>query len=216
MRRMLAVVRAHNEERAVGSVVSSLLSSDMVHRVVVVCSGCTDSTEERAALAGADTVTCGRGLGLATRTAFDAAGAEPFVLVDGDLPEINVDAVDGLLGMAAYGVCGRGRFDRPGRASARIEDMAKSLGVVLPPVSPQSLTTAYTSWPSGFGDLVDWSMVGCDRGSDLALVLLAFKSGFDLAEVDLGPRVNDSRGDDHIEKLCEGNLRTLQSFSSRG
>jgi hypothetical protein len=214
VRRMLCIVRAHNEERAIAGVVSGLLSNPAVDRVVVVCAACDDLTEPRARSAGADTVTCDKGLGRTTKAAFKVAGGAPFVLVDGDMPKINHQAVVELSEVALSGRCGRGGFDRPGRSSIRIAAIAAELGVVLPPVSPQALSTAYTSWPAAFAEAVDWSLVGDERGSDLALALAAHDAGFDLVEVSLGPRVNDSRGEEHIESLVAGNHRTLELFAA--
>jgi len=87
--RRVAIVPAHNEEGAVGGVVTEILAFDPGLDVVVIDDGSTDETAATAAAAGAFVVTLpfNLGIGAAVQTGFKFAlerGYELAVRLDGD------------------------------------------------------------------------------------------------------------------------------------
>jgi glycosyltransferase involved in cell wall biosynthesis len=85
--KLLAVIPAHNEERAIGRVVASI--KDLGHDVLVIDDGSQDSTRILAGQAGAEVISTGQksGKGTALRAGFDYAlqkGYDAVITVDGD------------------------------------------------------------------------------------------------------------------------------------
>jgi hypothetical protein len=88
-RRVIAIVPAHNEEGAIGSVVDGIRAFDPSIDVLVVDDASTDGTAEVAAARGASVVRLAANLGIggAVQTGFKAAlegGYDAAVRVDGD------------------------------------------------------------------------------------------------------------------------------------
>jgi glycosyltransferase involved in cell wall biosynthesis len=92
--RTTAVIPAWNEEGTIGSVVARLRAQPCVHEVVVVDSGSSDRTAERANAAGARVlVEPRRGYGRACLTGAQAAdGADVILFCDGDGSDVEDQA----------------------------------------------------------------------------------------------------------------------------
>jgi glycosyltransferase involved in cell wall biosynthesis len=208
---MAIVVRAHNEEETIEKVVASL--KEVNETVWVAASDCTDETVIHAESAGAKILVTPLGLGASTCEVLQFFVSEPIVFVDGDLADVRTDVVRLLYAAAGSGFVGKGAMSHAGRSSSKLPEMAKEVGVVLPDIPPQALTSAYSSYPAGFADTVDLSLVPQDRGSDLTLSLLSYHSGFDTVVIPAGPREHRDRGEAHIENLVQANRFALKIFA---
>ena len=184
-------------------------------RVFVALSACTDSTAERAAHAGAETFQAPLGLGAATVATLLHFQDRPIVFVDGDLSAPRSDVIRALAVSAEKGHVGKGLFDVPGRSSCRLREIADRLGVELPDIPSQALTSAYSSYPRGFAATVDLSSVPPLMGGDLVLSLLVDRAGYEVELVSAGPRLHRDRGGDHITNLVDANEHALQQWQAR-
>lgn len=183
--------------------------------VWVAASGCTDRTVDVAVKAGAEVFATPLGLGASTVAVLRRFAQEPVVFIDGDLSDVRVPTVALLSAAAESGFVGKGAMDNAGRSSSRLPEMAAAAGVGLPDVPPQALTSAYSSYPAGFANLVDLTMVPLNRGSDLMLSLLAHAAGVETVVVPAGPRAHRNRGTEHVENLVAENQVTLEKFAVR-
>jgi hypothetical protein len=175
--------------------------------------GQPDRTVVRARAAKAEIMETGLGLGVATRTAFTVAGQHAFVMLDGDLGAVNTAAVTQLGQVAADGGMGRGVHNTAGRSSQQLTRLASDVGVALPPIEPQGLTTSYTSWPERFTDQVDtWTLLD-GRGGDLWLAVTRWRAGYQLVAVNVGPRAHTRRDEAHIDTLVAGDRATLERLA---
>jgi glycosyltransferase involved in cell wall biosynthesis len=78
------IIPTLDEEDSIGSVVRAI-PADLVERIIVADGGSSDATAARAAEAGAEVITVGRGYGRACLTAVQAAASsEIVVFMDGD------------------------------------------------------------------------------------------------------------------------------------
>lgn len=209
---MAIVIRAHNEEDTVVSVVEAL--HNLGEPVWVAASGCTDNTVEVSLAAGAKVLSTPLGLGASTIAALHHFAGEPVVFIDGDLTSVRVDVVKSLLSAAEAGLVGKGVLDTAGRSSSQLPIMAESLGIELPEIPPQALTTAYSSYPANLTEIVDLDLVPMNQGSDLMLSLLVHRVGVKTVVIPAGPRAHRNRGEAHVENLIVDNLETLKKFAS--
>lgn len=207
---MAIIIRAHNEEDTIVQVITALKEAG--ETVWVAASGCTDETVVRAEAAGAKTLITPFGLGTSTCAALNHFASQPVVFVDGDLSSPRVDTVLLLRSAAELGFVGKGAMDRAGRSSYWLPHFAAEAGVDLPEIPPQALTSAYSSYPKGFADAVDLSLVPENRGSDLMLSLLAHQAGIGTVVIPAGPRAHRNRGEAHVESLIAENRAALQIF----
>lgn len=208
VRRVLVVMRAHNEEATAGQLVAELRAGG--YDVALIASACTDRTEGVARAAGAEVIPCPLGIGNAFRAAFQLVAGAPFVQIDADLTRLRVDALARLEAAALAGRMGRGSFDSAGRASSQLPGLAAAAGVELPPVPPQALTTAYTAWPTGFAANVPLESMPDNRGADLYLAVTGWRAGYTLECVPCGARDHTRRDGRHINTLTAGNRRALE------
>jgi glycosyltransferase involved in cell wall biosynthesis len=210
---MAVIIRAHNEENTIGKVIKIL--EQLGEKIWVSASGCTDNTVLVAREAGAEIFITPLGLGASTCASLEKFVNEEVVFVDGDLFNLNIKTVELLRNAAKLGFIGKGAMSSAGRSSSLLPDMAKDFGVELPNIPPQALTSAYSSYPAGFADMVDLTLVPAQRGSDLMLSLLAHNVGLETVIVPAGPREHRNRGEAHIDILIEGNKATLKKFSQK-
>ena len=208
----IIIIRAHNEQDNIRYVIEKLYSNSLP--LAVLDSASTDKTSEYAASLHVQVVKAPLGLGAATVHGLTFFKNFPILFIDGDLTYIDTSAVSVLHSAAENGFVGKGVFDKPGRSSSVLKDLAKECGVTLPEVPAQALTSAYSAYPPFFADKVDLSRVPLSRGSDLTLSLLACKEGIDTVLVPIGKRLhNTKRGESHISNLIESNRKALLNWA---
>lgn len=208
----MILVRAHNEEKNISYVIKEIQKTGLP--LALLDSASTDRTSEYAAELNADIVAAPLGLGAATVYGLRFFKNFPILFVDGDLTYVHTDALCVLHKAAEHGFVGKGVFDKAGRSSSLIGDLASEAGVPLPNIPLQALTSAYSAYPAFFADVADLSVVPKLRGSDLTLSLLVDKIGLPTTLVPVGPRFhNNKRGASHIDNLVESNRKALVSWS---
>lgn len=208
---MAIIVRAHNEENTIATVIDAL--TIFSEPVWVAASACTDNTIPVAEAAGARIFPTPLGLGASTVASLYHFSGEPVVFVDGDLLQPKSDTVALLKLSAELGFVGKGAMDKAGRSSSQLPQMAAAAKVSLPDIPPQALTSAYSSYPAHFADKVDLSLVPASRGSDLMISLLAHHAGIPTVVIPAGPRAHRDRGTAHVETLIRENQKTLDVFA---
>jgi glycosyltransferase involved in cell wall biosynthesis len=120
-----ALIPAFNEATTIGEVVRNL--TGVVHRVLVVDDGSTDSTAERAKAAGADVVVHAenRGKGVAVRTGISMLTQQGFshaLIMDGDMQHLPEEAPALIRAAAETGadlVLGERQFQRHAMPTSR-------------------------------------------------------------------------------------------------
>lgn len=207
----VVVLRAHNEEETLATVISHVRKEGF--EPVVAASGSTDGTVEVALAAGVAVQQVPIGLGAATVTILRTYSQHAVILLDADLQDIPVGIVAQLASIAEEGRVGKGVSDTAGRSSRLLPALAAHAGVTLPDVPPQALTSAYAAYPAGFASVVPLDLVPADRGSDLMVSLLAMHAGYVTEVVPTGPRSHRHGDDSHIARLVAANTLTFTKYA---
>lgn len=93
------VIPAYNEEKTVGEVVKTAMSSKYVHEVLVVDDGSTDATYEEAKKAGASIIrhTNNQGKGASLKTGFKHSKGDIIAFIDADLEDLTTKQVENFI-----------------------------------------------------------------------------------------------------------------------
>lgn len=207
------IIPARNEAETIAQVVATMQDLPCVAEVVVIDNGSTDATAARAQAAGARVIAeARRGMGNAVRSGVAAAAHDWVMKVDADL----------------------GRFDTAlfaRMAEARAPGVGLVKGAWNDPNDPMPMTRLLVApalrlmFP-GLGDLrapntgiylFDRSRIAHERltsdyAVDIDVMLRIHAAGAEVAEVDIGRIVHDTRNPDHYSGMAQ---EILAFFLSR-
>lgn len=97
--KIVAIIPAYNEEGRVGSVVSSVISSGLVDKTLVIDDGSLDRTAEEARINGATVISLekNRGKSFALQKGLEVEDADIYLFIDADLIGLKKEHLEALI-----------------------------------------------------------------------------------------------------------------------
>ncbi|WP_375552946.1 glycosyltransferase [Roseovarius mucosus] len=198
------IVPARNEAQTIARVVSVLADMPDVGEVVVVDNGSTDATAELARGAGATVISeTQTGMGHAVRAGVSAARHDWVMKVDADLDRFDTDLFSQMPAARGPGVgLIKGAWHDPA------DNMPMTRLLVRPALHQMFPGLSHLRAPNSGLYVFDRSLIAynglaTDYAVDLDIMLRVHAAGYDVAEVDIGRIVHDTRDVTHYNGMAE-------------
>lgn len=210
------IVPARNEAQTIARVVSVLSDMTDVGEVVVIDNGSTDATADVARAAGATVISEPRpGMGHAVRAGVGAARHDWVMKVDADLDKFDTDLFARLPAARASGVgLVKGVWNDPA------DNMPMTRLLVMPALRQMFPGLSHLRAPNSGIYAFDRSLIAHEQlignyAADIDVMLRVHAAGHDVAEVDIGRIVHDTRDVVHYNGMAEEIFAFFLSRQSR-
>ncbi|WP_297780666.1 glycosyltransferase [uncultured Roseovarius sp.] len=210
------IVPARNEAQTIARVVSVLAGMPDVGEVVVIDNGSTDATAEVARTSGATVISEPRtGMGHAVRAGVAAARHDWVMKVDADLDKFDTDLFARMPAARAPGVgLVKGVWHDPA------DNMPMTRLLVMPALRQMFPGLSRLRAPNSGIYAFDRSRIAHQNlignyAADIDVMLRVHAAGYDVAEVDIGRIVHDTRDVVHYNGMAEEIFAFFLSRQSR-
>lgn len=210
------IVPARNEAQTIARVVSVLRDMPDVDEVVVIDNGSTDATTDEARTAGATVISEPRtGMGHAVRAGVVAARHDWVMKVDADLDRFDTALFARMPAARAPGVgLVKGVWHDPQ------DNMPMTRLLVMPALRQMFPGLSQLHAPNSGIYVFDRSLIAHEQlvgtyAADIDVMLRVHAAGHDVAEVDIGRLVNNTRNVQHYNGMAEEIFAFFLSRQSR-
>jgi glycosyltransferase involved in cell wall biosynthesis len=197
--RVVAVIPAYNEAKAIGRVVEG--ARKVVDKVIVVDDGSIDKTAETARAAGAEVVVLKKNMGKARalkRGLKDCRGYDAIILLDGDLQHLPEEIPLLLEGLSNGGdLCLGNRFFSSYDSMPRMSVLSnRAASFLLSFLTGQKITDPQSGFRAIRGDKLDILELRAERYAiEHVMLLEAARKKFNIKEVPISCVYGDEKSD---------------------